>query len=214
MPPPSSHTTVRTVPYTAVQFEHAKRRDPLVTTTGCPVESLYAESARRACRLPSAVPPPILPGRSGISALGSAFRSDIEYSAPDGSNRSALRCATHATTMASADFYRPIVTPYDVTSPRAGRQISQGKTRDFPPTYPPHIRRIGPDDIGLRVYWPSRPPRRRLVCGSCASGREFACRFLQIPRRRGHPCGPARSSCHQGLHRDFHPASHFLGRFR
>ena len=181
---------------------------------GCPAGPLHAVSARRACRLPSAVPPPTLAGRSGVSACGSTFRSDIEYFAPDGSNSSALRRATHATTMASADFYRPIVTPYDVTSPRAGRQISQGKTRDFPPTYPPHIRPLGPDDIGLRVYWPSRPPRRRLVCDSCSSGREFACRFLQIPRRRGHPCGSARSSCHQGLHRDFHPASRIPGRFR
>ena len=215
-----------------------------MTTIGYPVGPLHAESARRACRLPSAVPPPTLPGRSGISAFGSTFRSDIEYSAPDGSNCSALRhggtalrspavsalsgqCLDRAgrqpmTTMASADFYRPIVTPCDVTSPWAGRQISQGKTRDFPPTYPPHIRRLGPDDIGLQVYWPSRPPRRRLVCGSCSSGQEFACVHapalvaltLQIPPHDGHPCGSARSSCHQGLHRDFHPASHFLGRFR
>ena len=175
---------------------------------------MYAVSARRACRLPSAVPPPTLPGRSGISAFGSAFRSDIEYFAPDGSNRSALRYATHATTMASADFYRPIVTPCDVTSPWAGRQISQGKTRDFPPTYPPHLRQLGPDDIGLRVYWPSRPPSSRLVCDSCSSGQEFAFRFLQIPGRPGHPCGSARSSCHQGLHRDFHPTSHIPARFR
>gem|GEM_PF-3167115 len=214
MPPPSSHTTVRTVPYTAVQFEQARRRDSVVTTVGCLMDSSHAVSAKHACRLPSAVPPPILPGRSGISALGSAFRSDVEYAAPDASNRSARRCVTHATTMASADFYRPFVTPYDVTSPWAEQQTSQGKTRDFPPTYPPYIRRIGPDDIGLRVYWPSRPPDRRLVCGSRYSGRAFAYRFLQIPPHDGHPCGSARSSCHQGLHRDFHPASHFLGRFR
>ncbi len=124
------------------------------------------------------------------------------------------RAANCATTMASADFCRPIVTPRDVASPWAGRQISQGKTRDFPPTYPPHIRRLDPDDIGLQVYAPPRPSRRRLVCGSCSSGQEFAFRFLQIPRRHGHPCGSARSSCHQGLHRDFHPTSHIPVRFR
>ena len=28
-------------------------------------------------------------------------------------------------------------------------QISQGKTRDFPPIYLPHIRRFDPDDMGL-----------------------------------------------------------------
>ncbi len=132
------------------------------------------------------------------------------------------RAANCATTMASADFCRPIVTPRDVASPWAGRQISQGKTRDFPPTYPPHIRRLDPNDIGLQVYAPPRPSRRRLVCGSCSSGQEFAfvhapalvALTLQIPPHDGHPCGSARSSCHQGLRRDFHPASHFLGRFR
>jgi len=163
--------------------------------------------SRRFRRLPSGRAPASQPSGLHLVQTSNARRRF-------GSNCSALRRGTPATTMTSADFCRPIVTPRDVTSPKAGRQISQGKTRDFPPTYPPHIRRIGPDDIGLRVYSPSRPPRRRLVCGSCSSGQEFACRFLQIPSRDGHPCGPARSSCHQGLHRDFHPASHFLGRFR
>ena len=53
------------------------------------------------------------------------------------------------TTMASADFCHPIEPPCDDSSPRAGRQISQGKTRDFPPIHPPHIRRLAPDDFGL-----------------------------------------------------------------
>ena len=59
--------------------------------------------------------------------------------------------------MASADFCGGIVAPLGVTSPKAAPQISQGKTRNFPPTYPPHLRRMIPDDIGLRVSWPSRP---------------------------------------------------------
>ena len=118
------------------------------------------------------------------------------------------------TTMASADFCRLIESPCDDASPRAQRLISQGKTRDFPPIYPPHIRRLDPDDIGLWVYAPPRPSGRRLACGSCSSDREFAFRFLQIPPRGGHPCGSARSSCHQGLHRNFHPASRILARFR
>ena len=161
------------------------------------------------------MPPPTLGCRSGISAFGLRLLSDIECSASSGSNSSALRrrvsrVATQRCTpgtMASADFCRPISSPCDGPSPWAGRQISQGKTRDFPPTYPPHIRRLDPDDMGLQVYAPPRPSRRRLVCDSCSSGREFAFRFLQIPGRPGHPCGSARSSCHQGLHRDFHPAS-------
>ena len=31
----------------------------------------------------------------------------------------------------------------------------------------------------------------RLVCDFCSSGQRFACGFLQIPPRDGHPCRPA-----------------------
>src|SRR6266498_5481644 len=34
----------------------------------------------------------------------------------------------------------------------------------------------------------------RLVCDFCSSGQRFACGFLQIPPRDGHPCRPANSS--------------------
>src|SRR5215471_11014843 len=34
----------------------------------------------------------------------------------------------------------------------------------------------------------------RLVCGFHSSGQRFACGFLQIPPRDGHPCRPANSS--------------------
>ncbi len=34
----------------------------------------------------------------------------------------------------------------------------------------------------------------RLVCGSCSSDQRFACSFLQIPPRGGHPCRPANGS--------------------
>src|SRR3990172_6999096 len=34
----------------------------------------------------------------------------------------------------------------------------------------------------------------RLLCDSCSSGQRFACGFLQIPPRDGHPCRPANSS--------------------
>ena len=33
----------------------------------------------------------------------------------------------------------------------------------------------------------------RLVCDSCSSSQRFACGFLQIPPRDGHPCRPANS---------------------
>jgi len=74
--------------------------------------------------------------------------------------------------------------PVGATSFEAREQISQGKTRDRRSIYPPHIRRASPDDHGLRVFVPSRPPALRLVCGSYSSGRSFACGFLSTTRRR------------------------------
>ncbi len=35
----------------------------------------------------------------------------------------------------------------------------------------------------------------RLICDFCSSGQRFACGFLQIPPRDGHPCRPANSPC-------------------
>ena len=34
----------------------------------------------------------------------------------------------------------------------------------------------------------------RLLCDFCSSGQRFACSFLQIPPRGGHPCRPANTS--------------------
>jgi hypothetical protein len=34
----------------------------------------------------------------------------------------------------------------------------------------------------------------RLLCDFCSSGQRFACGFLQIPPRGGHPCRPANTS--------------------
>jgi hypothetical protein len=34
----------------------------------------------------------------------------------------------------------------------------------------------------------------RLLCGFCSSGQRFACGFLRIPPRGGHPCRPANDS--------------------
>jgi hypothetical protein len=44
-------------------------------------------------------------------------------------------------TMASADFCQTVKTPCSASSLAAARQISQGKTRDFPSIRPPHLRR-------------------------------------------------------------------------
>jgi len=46
----------------------------------------------------------------------------------------------------------------------------------------------------------------RLICDSCSSSQCFACGFLQIPPRDGHPCRPAnRSPCRAG--RELSPPS-------
>ncbi len=87
----------------------------------------------------------------------SASASLREYFAPNGKTSSALRRLTPPTTTASADFCGDLDAPLETPSFAASPQISQGKTRNFPPTYPPHIRRLIPNDIGLRVFWPSRP---------------------------------------------------------
>jgi hypothetical protein len=101
----------------------------------------------------------------------------------------------------------------DAASCEAREQISQGQARDRRSIYPPHIRAVGPDDIGLRVYVPSRPPSARLVCGSCSSGRSFACGFLPtslhsdaVADRLGVPVIE--------IPRGLTPPSHFPNRFR
>ena len=48
------------------------------------------------------------------------------------------------------------------------------------------------EDIGLLIR------HRRLVCASCSSGQRFACGFLRIPPRDGHPCRPANGSPGRG----------------
>ena len=55
-------------------------------------------------------------------------------------------------------------------------------------TTAPSVRVSDFEDIGLLIR------RGRLVCGFCSSGQRFACGFLQIPPRGGHPCRPATSS--------------------
>src|SRR5438876_4233826 len=44
------------------------------------------------------------------------------------------------------------------------------------------------EDIGLLIQL------ARLLCDFCSSGQRFACGFLQIPPRDGHPCRPANDS--------------------
>ena len=78
---------------------------------------------------------------------------------------------------------RRLAAPVAHLTTGADRQVSQGKTRDLRPTYPPHIRPDPPGDIGLRVSRAPSPRSERLLCGSCSSGQDFACSCLQTPPR-------------------------------
>ena len=201
LPALSSHATVRTVPYTAVHERHSALR--ATCRKRLTLVSRYLGGS--AAYLPGAIgplSPPVcisLIRRSQRHKLGSLV---FDPSSP---------CAV--TTTVSADFCPSIATPRDPASLSADGQTSQGKTRDLHPTYPPHLRPPGPGGIGLWVSWPPRPPDGRLLCGSCASGQDFASSFLQTPPHGGCPCCSARSSRHQGLRRDLHPPSHFPLRF-
>ena len=128
--------------------------------------------------------------------------------------RSTSACLVRPFAGARRRLLRPRLTAGDPSvrlaatpSPTADRQLSQGKTRDLRPIHPSHLRRLGPDDFGLRVLWPSRPPTAAPLCVSCSSGRGFACSFLQIPPRGGHPCCSASGSRHQGPQGTFTPRS-------
>src|ERR1019366_7284922 len=46
---------------------------------------------------------------------------------------------------------------------------------------------------GLCIYWPAHPAAPPLSA-SCSSGQRFACGFLRIPSRDGHPCRSANTS--------------------
>ena len=115
-----------------------------------------------------------------MSVSPAPVERNVAGSAP---SYSALHHTPCMATMASADFCPSIVTPLGIASLSAGGQISQGKTRDLRPIHPPHIRPTDPGGFGLRVSLPPRPPDGRLVCGSCSSGRGFACSFLPTTPR-------------------------------
>jgi hypothetical protein len=59
--------------------------------------------------------------------------------------------------LSSAAPSRRLSTPVAHPLPGAGRQTSQGKTRDLRAIYPSHLRPHPPGDIGLRVFVPPCP---------------------------------------------------------
>src|ERR1035437_8649125 len=111
---------------------------------------------------------------------------------------SALCWVVKPTRMASADFCHPIPTSLDGGSTR---QVDRSP-RVIRVTFIPYTRRIYSHIIligyrALKIYAFS-PRYDCLICDSCSSGRDFACSFLQIPPRNGHPCRSAIGSHHQG----------------
>ena len=105
--------------------------------------------------------------------------------------------------MASADFCRT-----------SGQSVSRLPCPGFCPvqdgrsprvmhvTFTPYTRRIYrhilPDGYGALKNMASSPGYVCLICDFCTSGQSFACGFLQIPGRPGHPCRSANGSHHQG----------------
>ncbi len=122
-------------------------------------------------------------GRSGFSAFLSAPVSRHERIGPVRLLMFGASPPCAAATTASADFCPSLAAPCSVASRSADEQTSRSKTHDLPSIHPPHLRPAGPGDFGLRVLWPPRPPAGRLRCGSCSSGRSFACGFLPITPR-------------------------------
>ena len=101
-----------------------------------------------------------------------------------GSSCSALRRRCDVATMASADFCPRIV--HALTARLASRHASRSP-RVRRVTFAPSTRRIYAAPVrmtsGFESFVPSRPPALRLVCGSCSSGRSFACGFLPTTPR-------------------------------
>ncbi len=160
---------MRTVPYTAVHVALGS----MVLNARRPMS---AQALPRGFR-------PLLPAsgpltRHLLKAVGKAVRPPSTCSAL---RRPVTQLLWPLLTPAAPS--RRLATPVAHPSPGAGRQASQGKTRDLHPTYPPHLRPGPPGDIGLRVLRPPRPEPGRLLCGSCSSGRDFAYSFLRTPPR-------------------------------
>lgn len=88
--------------------------------------------------------------------------------------------------------------PCSGISPSAGRQTSPGNARDLHPIYPPHLQPHPLDGYRALKSRAFSPGYDCLLCDFCSSDRDFACGFLQIPPRDGHPCRPANGSHHQG----------------
>ena len=146
---------------------------------------------------------PILP------ALGSLARhllKAIGESVQPLMTGSALHRMVNPTNMASADFCCPIPPPLDGSSTRQNNRSPRVRCATFtliPAAFTTvlSVQVSGFEDTGLLTQ------HDRLVCDSCSSGQCFACGFLQIPPRGGHPCRSANRSPYRAG-RGLSPPSH------
>jgi len=117
----------------------------------------------------------------------------------------ALYQLVRLTHMAAADFCQPIPAPLDAGSTRQIDRSPRVRRATFTLilaafTMVLSVQVSGFEDICLLTQY------NRLICDSCSSSQCFACGFLQIPPRDGHPCRPAkRSPCRAG--RELSPPS-------
>ena len=141
MPPPSSHTTVRRVPYTAVpaglRFAVLNACHPISARRylAASVRYLRPEPADAASAQGGQKISPASPTGSALRRLVRLLRPLLSSAAP----------SQHLTALVAH------------LSRGAGRRTSQGKTRDLHAIYLSHLRLHPPSDIGLRVLWPPRP---------------------------------------------------------
>jgi hypothetical protein len=118
---------------------------------------------------------------------------------------SALR-SKQAATMASADFCHRIRAPLDALSHSRQHGRSPRVWRTHLPAYACRIYVAAfRARTGLCISWPAHPTAPPLSA-SCSSGQRFACSFLQIPPRDGHPCRSANTS---RVYRGLSPPSEF-----
>lgn len=138
---PPSHTTMRTVPYTAVRV------------------ALGLRSSMPAALLAPSLILRVPPATSGSGPLARYLPKALGNEVRPPSTRSALHRLVR--------LLRPLLTPADPSRrlsaavahpfPGAGRQASQGKTRDLRANYLSHLRPHPPGDIGLRASLLPRP---------------------------------------------------------
>jgi hypothetical protein len=210
LPAPSSHTTVRTVPYTAVQADHSETTEFLdelrEKVWSIPLSALQA--------FVSALHGP-------VHRLLSARRTGLDLRPITGTEGSArlpiclfgLRSRCIAALWPLLPPARPSNRPRERSSYKADVQGSWGKARDVRPIHPPHIRPTVLDDIwtsgGLApsssvvASYAVRVPRARALLTASSP------RSLAVPRS----CCSARSSRHRAS-RGLSPPRHVPVGFR